>query len=275
MLCKTHNRAKRKQIKLHKTMRKVLPVIIGMLFLSTMLQAKQTYIPRYASVVAIANHGDTIFEENKKSELVATAHNGLFRVGVVHEVLTVKRIRQIKRDNVSTALFALSGVMYGASSFSSDRIAQIHGQVGTVAAFTLAEMSAYNAKRDKVLGMEVVIENLSQEELMVNDTERGLVWFIQPQSSLTFPANNPDIIQLRVSDLHQEKIYFVQAGGGSTLKSTEVEWENDDVWVFPNYLTDGSEDEMNYWVTDKATGDSQKVTKAELKEIKKQSKKNQ
>ena len=39
---------------------------------------------------------------------------------------------------------------------------------------------AYNAKNEKYLGIDVVVENTSTEELIVSDVERGLLWFVRP-----------------------------------------------------------------------------------------------
>ena len=118
--------------------------------------------------------------------------------------------------------------------------------------------------------MDVVIDNPSSEELIVNDMERGLTWYVQPNSALTITAANPDVVQLRVSDLKHERIYFVQAGGGSVLKSANVEWEDEEYWAFPIDIPGMSI--QNYVLISKATGERTTISKEELKAIKKKSK---
>lgn len=163
-------------------------------------------MPKYNSVISIVCQGDTVYSDNTKAELVVEAQENMFRVGVVHEVLTVKRIKTIKRLDTAAGLSALAGVLHATSTISPDWGTRIRGHVGAYASAALTGIYSYNANQEKRLGMDVVIDNPGSEELMVNDMERGLVWYVQPNSALTINAANPDIVQLRVSDIHHKKV---------------------------------------------------------------------
>ncbi|MBQ1836919.1 MAG: hypothetical protein II129_07750, partial [Paludibacteraceae bacterium] len=58
---------------------------------------------------------------------------------------------------------------------------------------------------------------------------------------------------------------------GSLLRKAEVEWENDECWVFPKYETDteGITIINDYFLIDKNTGEQNIISKEELKKIKK------
>lgn len=236
-------------------------------------QAKQSYVPKYNSVISIYSAGDTLFEDNNRAELVVAPKNKTFRVAVVHEVLTVKRIKSIKTNETIAALFGFSMSLNTLSTFSPDRKTCLSSKISAYSSATLASIYTNNSESEKKLGIDVIIENTSSEEIMINDIEKGLTWFVRPGSSINFPVNNPDIIKLRVSDLHQKYINYVEAGGGSLLKSINIEWENDDYWAFPLIEDDeGYLKTIAFMLISKATGDSRRITKEELKAIKKENK---
>lgn len=230
--------------------------------------AEKTYIPKYNSVIAIAQGLDTIYEDNNRAELVLDSRDGVFRVGVVHEVLTMNRIKSIRTQEASHDLTAFATFLFSLSALSPNSGVHLRGLVGAYASANLTAIYAQNVEKEKTLGMDVVFLNTSGEELMVSDVERGLVWFVQSDGTLTIPAKNPDVLQLRVSDVHHTKIYFVQVGGGSVLKQIDVEWEDEDYWAFPIY---SNQEIIGYMLVSKATGEMQQVSDEAMLEIERRS----
>lgn len=254
-------------------MKRILLLTLCVITLNDVIEAKTTKIPKYTSAISIFDVNDSIFVDNDKAELVASSNNKMFNVAVVHEVLTMKRIRSIKANETAANLSAIAMGLNSISTLSSDRITRMRGRIGTYTSAALADIYAYNAEQESKLGIEVVIENTYSEELMINEIERGLTWFIRPSATLSIPIANPDIIQLRISDLNNHNIHYIQAGGGSELKNIIIEWEDDNYWVFPLLLAkNGYNDTVGYMLISKATGERREIAKEEFKYIKKESK---
>ena len=124
--------------------------------------------------------------------------------------------------------------------------------------------------------MRVWIENTSEEEIMVNDMERGLVWYIQPMNSLYVRMNNPDAASLRISDIHNKDISFVMATAGSSVTKHEIVWEDEYCWIVPVYKEKESfyedpriEKYRRIW---KKSFEDEEMSNSEFKEFKKRNK---
>ena len=254
-------------------MKRILLLTLCIITLNDVVDAKSTKIPKYTSAISILEANDSIFVENNKAELVASSNSKMFNVAVVHEVLTMKRIKSIKANETVATLSAIAMGLNSISTLSPDRVTRIRGRIGLYTSASLADIYAYNALQESKLGLEVVIENTYMEELLINDVERGLTWFIKPGANLSIPIANPDIIQLRISDLNNHNIYYIQAGGGSELKTINIDWEDDNYWAFPILLANnGYNETVGYMLISKATGERREITKDELKNLKKESK---
>lgn len=250
---------------------KTVILILHLLIISLSVSAKNTYIPRYTSYIEIVNGTDSARFESDKTTLYADESSGMFRIAIIHETLTLQRIKYIKRLETAQSLSILSAVLSGVSSLSGNSAQRFRGQTMMYASGVLANIYEQNISAAKKLEVEICIENVSQEEIMIADKERGLVWYIQAGAVLQVKLQNPEIVQLRVSDLHHQKIRYVTAGGGSTLRDAKLTWENEQYWVFPFLETDddGEQYANEYFVMEKLTGEQRKITKAELKLMKK------
>lgn len=254
-------------------MKRILLLTLCIFMLNDVINAKSTKIPKYSSAISIIDSNDSLFVDNEMAELIASSNSKMFNVAVVHEVLTMKRIKTIKAYETAAKLSAIAMGLNTFSSLSPDRVTRMGGRIGSYTSAALADIYAYNAQQESKLGLEVVIENTYAEELLINDMERGLSWYIRPGAILSIPIANPDIIQLRISDLNNHNIYYVQAGGGSELKETNVDWEDDSYWAFPLLLAkNGYNETVGYMLIPKATGEKREITKEELKSLKKESK---
>ncbi|MBQ3896405.1 MAG: hypothetical protein II734_04790, partial [Paludibacteraceae bacterium] len=176
--------------------------------------SKTTYIPKYSSYIEIANDTDTSFFEGNKTSLYADDNNTMFRIGIVHETLSVRKIKYIRHNEISASLYAVSAIISGVSSLSSDNSQRFHGRSQMYLSKTLSDIYSQNASAAKRLGINIYIENTSKEEIMVADTERGLVWYLQPGAFYSIPLPNPDMMQFRISDLNHKKISRVTMGAG-------------------------------------------------------------
>ena len=100
--------------------------------------------------------------------------------------------------------------------------------------------------------------------------ERGLTWYLKPHTSLYLPMLNPQLLELRVSDLFHKSVKYVTIGAGSTSKKIDIEWEDEEYWAFPLTETDSSGyiSTIGYCLLHKYDATTQQLSKDELKKIK-------
>lgn len=232
--------------------------------------SKTTYIPKYSSYLEIVNGIDTTTIESDKSSAYADCDNGMFRVAIIHETMTLERVKYIRRMENAKAWSIFSAFLSGVSSLSSDYSQRFQGQTKMYVSGTLAGIYQKNISLAKKLGIEVWIENTCPKEIMLSDIERGLTWYLRPGSIYKIELPNPDIVQFRISDLDHQEVRYVSIGAGSILRDAKISWENDQYWVFPYYeqYDDGTTYVEDYYLVDKVTGVQKRITKDEFKKIK-------
>lgn len=242
-----------------------------LLMSASTMEAKRTLVPRYSSFISIDEIGDTIDELSSHTTLYKDSPNGMFRVAIIHETLTLERIKYIKRMETAAGLSTLAAVLSGVSTFSSDWQQRYRGRLFNYMNSTLADIYNYNAKAARKLDIEAWVENTGNEEMMLADQERGRVWFLQSGQTIRFSLNNPDVMQLRISTLNNSERYFVKIGAGSFMRDAEVSYEDDKIYVFPMYDDDKEFQVISeYVIMDKVTAEQQRISKKDFKAMKKE-----
>lgn len=207
-------------------------LIVLMLTFVLWAGAKTTYIPNYKSYIHIVNGVDTTAVTNNLEDLELAEQSGMFNVRIEHEPVTKEKIKAIKRAKRAAGWMEFSAVMSGVSTaFSNNSLQYMVRSTNTQVAVQLAEFYSANANAEKTLSIDMWVDNTSGAELMVNDMERGLVWYVQPSQSLHIKMNNPDASSLRISDVHNDNVRFVLAMAGSEANKRTIEWEDDDFWI--------------------------------------------
>ena len=204
---------------------------------------KTTYIAKYRSYIHIVNGTDTVSVEGYLPELEMTEDGGLFAIRIEHEEVTQEKVKAIKRAKAAAGLMAFSAVMSGVSTvFSNNSLQYYIRSTDTRISTDLATIYAANAEDEQKLAIELWIDNLTESELMVNDMERGLTWYILPKQSAQIKVNNPEAACLRISDIHHKDVRYVMAAAGSTLNKWDVVWEDDECWVAEVYKYEAPSD---------------------------------
>lgn len=217
-------------------MKKFLLIILAAYAASVATRAKTTYVPAYMSYIHIVANGDTTSITGTDKSLSLPSEDGTFKIYVEHEDLTGERIKAIKRAKRKAGWMAAAAIMQGVSAaFSDNSLQYIVRSNNARTAAELSAMYAGIARTEQTLGMEVWIENNSDEDVMVNDTDRGLTWFIQPHEALTLNTNNPDCTRLRISDLHHQHVRFATVAAGSSVDKAELKHEDNDCWIITAY----------------------------------------
>ena len=243
--------------------------------------AKTSYIPSYLTSVQFIQNGDTVTTESCGIKQEVTSQDGKVSIYVQHEDVTTEKVKAIKRAksvagwaSVSAGLSAFKMVTSaGSARFTSNLI-------NARVAADLAYYAKINAMSEQVLEIGLWVDNNSDEEIMVNDMERGLTWFILPHQSLQLPVQNPDAARLRISNATTEKqaVKYVNVAVASMAEKKEIDYEDDEVWVTNGIITrelnGQTYQKHEYAVINKRTFERQTMKKNEYEEYLKKLKSN-
>lgn len=215
--------------------RLILYILVFMCVLS--VKGKTTYIPSYRSYIHIVNAGDTVSAVSSiLGDLDLSEASGMFNIRIEYEDVTKEKVKAIKRAKRVAGWATASAVLSTVSAaFSSNSLQYLVRSANAQIATQLASFYTANANSEQKLKIEMWIDNTSDGELMINDMERGLMWFVSPQHSLHITMNNPDVACLRISDIKNNKIRFVSAMAGSAVNKWELGWEDDKSWIVAVY----------------------------------------
>jgi len=223
---------------------KRLLCVIALLTVVLASVGKTTYIPTYYSYIHIKHDNDTISETSQLASLEVAGLSNNFSVEVIHEEVTREKVKAIKRAKAAAgwSMFSaiLSTVLPGNRGSLFSRIQDVRQSV------LLTKMDADNAKAEQVLSVEIWIDNSGGEELIVNDLARGLTWYVQPHQSIQFEVSNPDMAQLRISNINSSKVDFVTVGAGSSVRKEYISYEDDECWIAKIYRKIGDDYDMSH-----------------------------
>ena len=249
-------------------MRKIVLFLFVVILYCVTADGKTTYIPKYRSYIHIVNSTDTIVATSNIKELSLKDKTGMFSILVEHEDVTKEKVKAIKRAKRAAGWATVSAVMSGVSTaFSNNSLQYMVRSTNTKFASQLAEIYNENAKAEEKLKIDMWVDNTSDEELLVNDMERGLTWYVLPRQSLHILLNNPDATLLRISDLRNNTIRYVSAMAGNMIYKGLVGWEDDDCWiisVYNNYDYENIRFDKYKWIS-KSDFSEREMTKEEFR----------
>ena len=249
-------------------MRKIVLFLFVAIMCCVTADGKTTYIPKYRSYIHIVNSTDTIVATSNIKELSLKDKTGMFSILVEHEDVTKEKVKAIKRAKRAAGWATVSAVMSGVSTaFSNNSLQYMVRSTNTKFASQLAEIYNENAKAEEKLKIDMWVDNTSDEELLVNDMERGLTWYVLPRQSLHILLNNPDATHLRISDLRNNAIRYVSAMAGNMIYKGLVGWEDDDCWiisVYNNYDYENIRFDKYKWIS-KSDFSEREMTKEEFR----------
>lgn len=208
-------------------------IILLLLLLSGIpVIAKTTYIPKYRSYIHIVNGSDTITATNNLMDLRLNEDSGMFCIYIEHEDVTKEKVKAIKRAKRAAGWAAFSAVMSGVSTaFSQNSLQYMVRSTNTRIASQLADIYNENANAEQKLLIDMWIANTSEEEIMINEIERGLIWYVKPSQNFHLQLNNPDVANLRISDIHNNNVRYAMIAAGSIVTKRAIEWEDDEYWI--------------------------------------------
>ena len=203
-----------------------------LLMMTLAAAAETTYLPTYSSYIHIIDGNDTIAVESPQTELSLSDTASAFTIHINHELVDEDKVEAIKRSKrtqlVMTVTSVVSGVP-GGGIFTQLGYMMKKGSAALPG--NLSAMYEKNMKADQVLSINVWIDNTSDEELLINDTDRGLIWFLPAGQGMDLRMSNPDIMRLRISNLQHEHVRYALITAGSTTTKYDVVYEDSSCWV--------------------------------------------
>lgn len=251
-------------------------IIFTLLLLSQVLYAKTTYIPHYNSYIHLESaDGHILNEQSLKCSTSLTDESGTFRFSIIHEEMTIDKVKSIKRAKNAAGWQAASAILSSVAALSNGSRKTFQKRLSIATdelCVELADMYAKNAQAEKVLAIGVVFENLSDHEMMLHDMERGLVWFVRPGKNFVIQLNNPDALLLRISDAKDvtANVHYATLAAGNSVEKVVVAFENEEYMLsFQKGSTDGMYvpavgEEDKYWYIDKVDFISRRIDKEEF-----------
>lgn len=215
-------------------MKRILFLVMCSLMISGSI-AKTTYIPFTFSRIDIT-HGDRTYKDSCfLRDLIVDDEEKLFSIQLCHDSITKERVKAIKRAkraagwSIAAAVF--SGVSAGLNQLRtpSEAVMYMHS-INTM--HYSANMAAYcKEKATSLEQLDIVcyILNTSNEEIVVNDMERGLNWYIAPNNFLSIDMCNGDITNFRIAPAKYDetRIKYVMVSAANYLKKFDIIYEND------------------------------------------------
>jgi hypothetical protein len=198
--------------------------------------AKTTYIPTYRSYIHIVSGSDTTAVSNNLTDLRLVDESAMFCISIEHEDVSKEKVKSIKRAKMAAGWATFATVMSSVSSaFSENNLQFVVRSTNTMLCADLADFYVANAKTEETLTIRAYIDNTTDGELMVNDMERGLTWYILPKQTLILQMHNPDVACLRISDPKNSQVKYAAIAAGSIVKKWEIGWEDDNCWIVAVY----------------------------------------
>ena len=241
---------------------------------SLCMMAKTSYIPIYHVSVQFVQNGDTVTTESHSIQYDVLSQDGTVSVYIQHEDVTAEKVKAIKRAKAAAGWASISAGISAFTMVASANSSRFTSNL--INAHVAAEMASYaaiNAVAEQVLEIGLWIDNNSDEEIMINDTERGLIWFVLPGQSLQLPVQNPDAARLRICNANADlkSVKYVTVAVASLAEKKDIDYEDNDRWVAKGVVTREKNGQtyqkMEYAVIDKHTFERQTMKKVEYENL--------
>ena len=256
---------------------KRIGLIVGLTFIvAVTIHSKTTYIPTYLSYLHIVTSVDTVAVKNNLDTLELKDPEGMFTMRIDQEDVTSEKVKAIKRMKAAAGWATFGAAMGGVSTaFSSNSLQYMVRSSFTYAATRLASIYSTGVTKEESLDIILWIDNMTDNELMVCDMERGLTWWIMPRQSMQLKLNNPEVSQLRISDPQSHHVRYASVLAGNSVTKYEIEIETDEYWYSPVWRDIPHDDSnlMHYLRISKRDYEEMKMSKSDFRELKKSLKK--
>jgi hypothetical protein len=225
---------------LTKTSMKRLLGIITLFFAVSCAFSKTVKIPSYKSFVYWVQGTDSVYEENNTLLQESYSPDGTIIVRVRHEdwrnSVTDKSLNRIAPwHRAVSQRRGIRAILHqnGANTDAMMPMKKLPGLMPN--ALTINNLANSSEQYEMNFTTEYMIENNSDQEVIVNDLNRGLVWYIPAHNYLLLNMGKlPQACLLRISNvdaLHPAVKYVTIGSASFTVKCT-IAHEDDDCWIY-------------------------------------------
>ncbi|MDE5560970.1 MAG: hypothetical protein K2J00_04085, partial [Bacteroidaceae bacterium] len=219
-------------------MKKLL--FIPFFLLATIVYGKTSVIPTYRSFVYWIQDKDTVYSENNTLLLESASPDSNIVVRVRHEdwqntVNDRKMARLASWHAVMSKYRGIRAIVHQGRANTDAMMPMEKSFAATPNACAIEGMTRMTEHVEMNLACEYMIENVGDKEVVINDLNRGLVWYVPAHSYLLLNMGClPQACLLRIANTGSEQpdIKYVTIGGGSFSLKLTVAHEDDYCWIF-------------------------------------------
>lgn len=218
--------------------------------------ARTGKIPSYKSFVYWIQSTDTVYSEGNALLFESSSPDATVMVRVRHEdwknTVTEKSIlRMAPWHAVVSQRRGIRAIVHQGHA-NTDAMMPMKKVPGMMPnALMINNLAKETDKYEMNFATEYMIENTSDKEIVVNDLNRGLVWYIPPQCYLLLNMGKlPQACLLRIANtdpLHPAIKYVTIGSASFSLKFT-IAYEDEDCWIF--LLNEESQDDNDDEIPD-------------------------
>ena len=218
--------------------------------------ARTGKIPSYKSFVYWIQSTDTVYSEGNALLFESSSPDATVMVRVRHEdwknTVTEKSIlRMAPWHAVVSQRRGIRAIVHQGHA-NTDAMMPMKKVPGMMPnALMINNLAKVTDKYEMNFATEYMIENTSDKEIVVNDLNRGLVWYIPPQCYLLLNMGKlPQACLLRIANtdpLHPAIKYVTIGSASFSLKFT-IAYEDEDCWIF--LLNEESQDDNDDEIPD-------------------------
>lgn len=215
-------------------------LLLPLLFVVLTASAKTGRIPSYISFVYWIQGADTIYSEDNTLLHESVSPDGTVTVRVRHEdwknTVTSKSILRLApwHSTVSKRRGIRAIIHQGLSN--TDAMMPMKKIPGLMPnALRVQNLSQETDRLDMSFATEYMIENTGNQEIVINDLNRGLVWYVPANNYLLLNIGKlPQACLLRIANtdpLHPA-VKYVTIGSASYSMKFTIAYEDEDCWIF-------------------------------------------
>lgn len=219
-------------------MNKIL--FLPLLFFAITVSAKREKIPSYKSFVYWIQGTDTTYSENNTLLQESLSPDGTVAIRIRHEdwqdIVTDKSIARLAPWHAVMSQRRGIRAIINQGRSNTDAMMPMKKIPGTMPnALSINNLSKETDRLDMSFACEYMIENTSNQEIVVNDLNRGLVWYVPANSYLLLNMGKlPQASLLRIAntDPLQPSVKYVTIGSASYSMKYTVAYEDEDCWIY-------------------------------------------
>lgn len=215
-------------------------LFLPFLFLVLAATAKTERIPSFKSFVYWTQGSDTVYSEDNTLLHESVSPDGTVIVRVRHEdwrdIVTEKSIARLAPWHAAMSRCKGIRAIISQGKSNTDAMMSMKKIPGMMPnALSINNLSDMVEQLEMKFTCEYMIENNGDQEIVINDLNRGLVWYVPAQSYLLLNMGKlPQACLLRISntDPLQPSIKYVTIGSASYTMKFTTAFEDDDCWIF-------------------------------------------